>query len=225
MKVKARDPRKVMYEKLFMGDNYLRNLLTSMKKPCLQKDIEAYRDELEFTRKLREANYARCYLLDGKPAKGPSRITPSLKRRHGCNFCSGCGVELTAINNAELRLNHKRTNALCDACLTKKQKRDKVKHINTLSTTYIKGILSTQFDLKFSELPIELVEAKRFELLIRREIESQIPDGHKMCPSCGGVLPFSSFGRRTNGKLKGGVSLYCNPCARTIQQKYNLKGK
>jgi Recombination endonuclease VII len=37
-----------------------------------------------------------------------------------------------------------------------------------------------------------------------------VPDGHKWCPDCGEVLPFSSFGR--NAASQTGRTSYCKPC-------------
>jgi hypothetical protein len=37
-----------------------------------------------------------------------------------------------------------------------------------------------------------------------------VPEGHKWCPDCGNVLPFSSFGR--NAASKTGRTSYCKPC-------------
>jgi hypothetical protein len=37
-----------------------------------------------------------------------------------------------------------------------------------------------------------------------------VPEGHKWCPDCGEVLPFSSFGR--NAASQTGRTSYCKPC-------------
>ena len=37
-----------------------------------------------------------------------------------------------------------------------------------------------------------------------------VPEGHKWCPDCGQVLPFSSFGR--NAASQTGRTSYCKPC-------------
>jgi len=40
-----------------------------------------------------------------------------------------------------------------------------------------------------------------------------VPEGHKWCPDCGEVLPFSSFGR--NAASQTGRTSYCKPCHNT----------
>ena len=43
-----------------------------------------------------------------------------------------------------------------------------------------------------------------------------VPDGHKWCPDCGQVLPFTEFGM--NAASKNGRTSYCKPC-------HNARGK
>jgi hypothetical protein len=44
-----------------------------------------------------------------------------------------------------------------------------------------------------------------------------IPEGHKWCPECGRVLPFSDFGR--NAASKTGRTSYCKPCHNAAGRK------
>jgi hypothetical protein len=50
----------------------------------------------------------------------------------------------------------------------------------------------------------------------RHPRDLDIPDGHKWCPDCGQVLPFSAYG--LNAASKTGRTSYCKPC-------HNVRGK
>jgi Recombination endonuclease VII len=51
----------------------------------------------------------------------------------------------------------------------------------------------------------------------RHARDLEIPDGHKWCPDCGQVLPFSAFGR--NAASQTGRTSYCKPCHNTRGRK------